>query len=98
MSNVLGAVNLLTSNLSFTSLFIVTALVYLFTRSRRIAHERNPKGLPLPPGPKGLPIVGKLFDRPIEKPWLIYEEWSKVYGKVYSDVAARSLLIVQNCR
>lgn len=47
------------------------------------ARKRNPNGLPLPPGPKGYPIIGNLFDFPIDKPWLTYHEWSKVYGQYY---------------
>ena len=40
----------------------------------------NPKGLPLPPGPKGYPLIGNLFKFPIVSPWLVYEEWCKTYG------------------
>jgi hypothetical protein len=43
----------------------------------------NPKGLPLPPGPKGYPVIGNLFDMPIDKPWLIYDEWCKTYGEPF---------------
>jgi hypothetical protein len=41
----------------------------------------NPNGLPLPPGPKGYPLIGSLFDFPVNRSWLVYEEWSKIYGK-----------------
>ena len=43
----------------------------------------NPNGLPLPPGPKGYPLIGSLFDMPINKPWLVYDEWCKTYGKSF---------------
>lgn len=41
----------------------------------------GPRLLPLPPGPKGLPIIGNLFDMPNEKSWRVYDEWFKTYGK-----------------
>ena len=40
--------------------------------------KRNPA--PLPPGPKPLPVLGNLFDLPIENPWVTYAEWSKSFG------------------
>jgi hypothetical protein len=33
--------------------------------------------LPLPPGPKGWPIIGNLLDMPTEFEWKTYHEWSK---------------------
>ena len=44
-------------------------------------YKVNPKRLPFPPGPKGLPIVGNLFDVPKTQPWLKYASWSKVHGE-----------------
>ena len=50
------------------------------------SRTHNPKGLPLPPGPKGYPLIGSLFDMPFEKPWLVYDEWFKTYGmSVFPD-------------
>ena len=45
--------------------------------------KSNPNGLPLPPGPKGYPIIGNLFDMPVDKPWLVYDELFKTYGKPF---------------
>jgi hypothetical protein len=43
--------------------------------------QENPKNLPLPPGPKGYPIIGSLLAFPRYKAWLEYDKWSKIYGK-----------------
>jgi len=41
------------------------------------------RGLPLPPGPKYLPlIVQKLFHPSQENPWVTYQNWSKQYGVI----------------
>ena len=44
----------------------------------------NPKGLPLPPGPKGYPLLGNLFDMPVDRAWLVYNDWYKTYGKTFT--------------
>ena len=71
----------------FTALAIgaVVALLLLH-RLRRILYPLLT--LPLPPGPKGLPIIGNLLDVPTMSPWKTFHEWSKLYGifsKVLSD-------------
>ncbi|KAK7678444.1 hypothetical protein QCA50_018504 [Cerrena zonata] len=38
--------------------------------------------LPLPPGPKGYPIIGNMLDVPSVMPWKAFQEWSKTYGDV----------------
>ena len=56
--------------------------VMLFRRLKK-GTDDNPNGLPLPPGPKGYPIIGNLFDMPVHKPWLVYDKWRKTYGKAF---------------
>ncbi|PPQ69644.1 hypothetical protein CVT24_001217 [Panaeolus cyanescens] len=69
---------------------LCTALKTILTRKKR-----NPNGLPLPPGPKGLPIIGNLLDMPKDKPWLAYDDWCKVYGDmVYFEVLGQPFIVL----
>ena len=57
-----------------TTLAILTVLAAaLFWHSRRQRYR-------LPPGPKGLPIIGNTLDMPSQNTWLIYEKWSQEYS------------------
>ena len=40
----------------------------------------RPPSLPLPPGPKGYPFIGNLLQAPVNLPWKVFHEWSKIYG------------------
>jgi len=42
----------------------------------------NSTGLPLPPGPKALPLLGNLLDIPAKEQWLKAAEWAEEYGDV----------------
>jgi hypothetical protein len=51
--------------------------------------------LPLPPGPKPLPLIGNLFDLPKEKEWLTYRAWNDRYGDVVCvDVLGQKIVIL----
>ena len=57
---------------------------YMLFRHWQLKKGRsNPKGLPLPPGPKGYPLIGNLLDLPLDRAWLVYDEWSKIYGEPF---------------
>ncbi|KLO17594.1 cytochrome P450 [Schizopora paradoxa] len=40
------------------------------------------RSLPLPPGPRPLPILGNVLDWPTMSPWIKFAEWSKVHGDI----------------
>ena len=63
----------------------LAALLFSIMLFRQLKKSRdgNPNGLPLPPGPKGYPLIGNIFDMPVHKPWVVYDEWRKTYGKFY---------------
>ena len=57
-------------------------------RQLKKGRDSNPNGLPLPPGPKGYPLIGNIFDMPTYKPWLVYDEWRRTYGKTFTTKMA----------
>ncbi|KAJ5464568.1 uncharacterized protein N7458_000254 [Penicillium daleae] len=47
-----------------------------------IARRKSTSSLPLPPGPKPLPIIGNVHQAPKSHGWRTYREWSKKYGPI----------------
>ncbi|KAK0480174.1 cytochrome P450 [Armillaria novae-zelandiae] len=77
-------------------LLILFAFVLLFLYRRFHLHRRQ-GSLPLPPGPKGLPLIGNLWDVPAEYPWLTYAKWSATYGDVvYLDTPGSPTIILNS--
>lgn len=71
----------------------IAILVYRFFRTI------VPPGTSLPPGPKGLPIVGNLYDVPHEHSWLTYAHWGALYGDIiYLEVFGSPLIIVNSAK
>ena len=65
-------------------------------RQLKKARDLNPNGLPLPPGPKGYPLIGNFFDMPVHKPWVVYDEWRKTYGKCFIIKCLSPQITVRN--
>ncbi|KIM35765.1 hypothetical protein M413DRAFT_32229 [Hebeloma cylindrosporum] len=71
-------------------LFLFTA--YLFTK---VLFSKSAKG-PLPPGPRGLPILGNIFQIP-RLQWLKYTEWQKEFGPIFSlNFAGKPVVVLNN--
>jgi hypothetical protein len=65
------------------SVWAITAFLFLFYG---LHWKRNRSKLPMPPGPKKLPLVGNLFDIPAERQWETYLEWSKQFsGSIFHE-------------
>ncbi|KAH6899483.1 O-methylsterigmatocystin oxidoreductase [Coprinopsis sp. MPI-PUGE-AT-0042] len=57
---------------------------------------RRKESTPLPPGPRGYPLIGNVLDIPTEHPWQVYSDWSKKYGDVFYFEALGNKFVVLN--
>ncbi|KAI9566868.1 CyP450 monooxygenase [Boletus coccyginus] len=78
----------------------IPILIIAFLSARNLLRKRkdNPAGLPLPPGPPRLPIVGNLFGiKDLGAQWLTYAEWSKQYGDLlYLEILGQKILVINS--
>ena len=59
--------------------FSLTILAICFASLALVVAARK-RRYPLPPGPKGLPFLGSVFEVPKKYEWLAYQEWSRQHG------------------
>ncbi|KAH9927367.1 cytochrome P450 [Amylocystis lapponica] len=54
--------------------------------------------LPLPPGPKGWPVLGNIFDIPEKHEWLAYQQWGCEFNSdlIHLNLCGTSLIVI-NC-
>ncbi|KIK65636.1 hypothetical protein GYMLUDRAFT_240140 [Collybiopsis luxurians FD-317 M1] len=77
---------------AFTILDICCAVLSLLILRQII----GPKPSQLPPGPKGLPLVGNVLDMPSEKEWETFAQWGDEFGDICSVTVLGQPLIILN--
>lgn len=64
-----------------------------------VLQHRYSKRRLLPPGPRGLPLVGNILQIPLENQFKTFTEWGKTYGDlVYASLFQQPLIIVNSVR
>ncbi|KAH6906696.1 cytochrome P450 98A3 [Coprinopsis sp. MPI-PUGE-AT-0042] len=82
------------------SFVLLTGILLLAIYASRLVRKSNQR-LALPPGPKGLPILGNLLQihNAGTKSWLLYSEWSHRYGElVYADIFGQPILVLNSLK
>ncbi|KAJ7731625.1 cytochrome P450 [Mycena metata] len=61
-----------------------------------LQRRRSRSNLPLPPGPKKLPLVGNLFDLPSTFEWETFKAWSQEFNSdiIHLDLAGTSVVVL----
>jgi hypothetical protein len=59
----------------------ICALISFYLLFRLLLKSKSaPSHPPLPPGPRGLPVIGNLLQIPSSVAWETYADWSQKYG------------------
>ncbi|PBK94452.1 cytochrome P450 [Armillaria gallica] len=58
--------------------------------------HRNNRNAPFPPGPKGLPVIGNLFDMPTEREWLTFAKWGEKYASI--TILGRRMVVLNSAQ
>lgn len=69
-----------TYSFQLTSSTTLATFVLAFALAVFLRQSNSRKG-PLPPGPKGWPIIGNMLDLPKSRPWVQMEKWTREYGE-----------------
>ncbi|KAH8104105.1 cytochrome P450 [Cristinia sonorae] len=79
------------------SYFLFLFLAFVLWRRWKV-NTSNPGKLPLPPGPKPLPIIGNIRDIPLGVPqWELYEAMALKYGDIiHLNVLGQSIVVLSS--
>ncbi|GJE96494.1 cytochrome P450 [Phanerochaete sordida] len=78
---------------------VLAVLLIVFTVSS-VAFARRRSQHRYPPGPKGLPIIGNVFDVPTRNGWLVFSEWSRRYGSdvVHIEALGKHIVVLNTMK
>lgn len=62
------------------SLLVFAFLLESYLMSLQLLEQWLRPALPLPPGPRGYPLIGNLLTMPSVTPWKTFREWQNLHG------------------
>ncbi|KDQ62055.1 hypothetical protein JAAARDRAFT_203276 [Jaapia argillacea MUCL 33604] len=79
-------------SLNFVDIVVLTSCIASLAYA---AQKRSPA--PLPPGPKGWPIIGNVLDMPTTKPWLVFTKWGERWGHIiYLNLLGQPMVVLNS--
>ncbi|KAI9441768.1 cytochrome P450 [Lactarius indigo] len=80
--------------------FLLPVAAFLLAAFSYTSRRVRSRGLPYPPGPQRIPIIGNLLDMPSHEEWVTYKEWSDQYGSdvVHVDVLGTHMVIINSAK
>ncbi|KAG6815618.1 hypothetical protein H0H87_012888, partial [Tephrocybe sp. NHM501043] len=86
---------MISKNLDALVVFCALYAVFILSRLAR----RKQLAAPLPPGPKGYPLIGNLFDMPSAQEWITFDKWGQRFGNILSiTVLGQPMVIVNSAK
>ncbi|KAF9817390.1 hypothetical protein IEO21_03444 [Rhodonia placenta] len=75
------------------AIFLAVVVCIVGARWNRSKHR------PLPPGPRGVPLLGNIFQIPLENQFKMFTDWGNIYGDVvYAQLFQQPLVIIGSLR
>ncbi|OJA21654.1 hypothetical protein AZE42_09325 [Rhizopogon vesiculosus] len=74
----------------------VPAILCLFLLIHQV-RRKHTSNLSLPPGPKGLPVLGNLLDLDGRQPWITFTQWASTHGNIiYCRLLGLPVVVLQS--
>lgn len=71
----------ITENSLQTLVLLLAGVLFAYLLFAKSGYLNTQSTLPLPPGPKRLPLIGNLLDMPNGFEWVTYERWARQFSK-----------------
>ncbi|KAG2359073.1 cytochrome P450 [Suillus spraguei] len=82
--------------MSSSLMIFSSAIICVFLAVHQVRRRRS-SNLSLPPGPKGLPVLGNLLDLDGSQPWVSFTQWATTHGDILCcKLFGREIIVLQS--